>query len=125
MHRLRPLLLGVAVVYLLTIAIGAFLLREPLPIWAALLVWFVAGLLLGAAVRPSRWWVALGFLWLGTAWVEAGQMVWLERQGSAVDVVLGCLASAAGVGVAVACYALRDRSAARAVSGPAGAPPRR
>jgi len=123
--HLRHFLLGVAVVYLAAVAVAAFLIRAPLPIWAVIVVWLVAGLLLGAGVRPSRWWVALGFLWLGIAWVEAGRMVWLERQGSAVDVLLGCVASAAGVAAAMGLRALLHRRPERSVSPrPAGAPPR-
>lgn len=125
MPHLRQFLLGVAVVYLGAVVVGAFLIRAPLPLWAVVVAWLVAGLLLGAAVRPSRWWVVLGFLWLGIAWVEAGRMVWLERQGSAMDVVVGCVASAAGVAAAIGLRAMLGRRPQRSVSPrPAGAPPR-
>lgn len=126
MRRISPILIGVAALYLIGLVLGAFLIKEPAPIWVSFLVWLGAGVLLTFATKPSRWWVCLGFLCLGAAWVEAGQAVWLERTGSASDVCLGCLASGIGVGIAMTARALSLRSASRSIRArTAGATPHR
>ena len=126
MPHLRQFLLGVAVVYLAAVAVAAFIIRAPLPLWGIIVALLVAGLLLGAAARPSRWWVALGFLWLGVAWVEVGRMVWQERQGSALDVLAGCAACAVGVAATIGVRRMLGRRPQQSVSPrPAAAPPRR
>lgn len=126
MRRPTVILAGVAALYFLAVVLGAFLLPEPLPTWGLFLVWLVAGALAAFVTTPSRWWVALGFLWLGAAWVEAGQAVWLEVQGSAADVIVGCVASGIGVGTAATVRMLRARRAVTPLRTPAAAaPPRR
>ena len=107
MRTPNPLVVVAAVLYFLGIVVGAFLLETPLPLWLAALIWLVAGALLALAAKPSRWWVALGFLWLAVAWVEAGQVVWSTTKGTLEDVMVGCVSGAAGIGVVLAARAIR------------------
>jgi len=123
-RRLHVLLVVVASLFLVAVVLSAFL-APAAPVWAVAVVWAIAGALLAAAVRPGRWWVALGFLWLGVAWIEAGQAVWLERRASVGDVVVGCFAAGLGVGAVMVVRRLRARRAAQPLSERAGAGPAR
>lgn len=124
MRRARPYLWCLAAAYLAILVASAFLLPEHAPGWMTVLAYLVAGALLALLARRERWWVALGFVWLGSAWVEAGQAVWPPgpEKASVQDLLLGCLGGAIGVGIVTGARALGQRAA---VSHEAAAAPSR
>ncbi|MBO9577936.1 MAG: hypothetical protein J7480_04095 [Microbacteriaceae bacterium] len=122
MSAARPILWGATGVALG--GVGAFAFgfperTEDVSPWWSLGVFGVVGVLFALVSRASRWWVALGFAWLLSAWVEAGQAVWLPDSGRArvEDVVLGCVGGAVGVLLVVAFRAVRTHRRAAAVEG--------
>ena len=55
--------------------------------------------------------MALGYGWLGAAWIEAAQSVWRPPgYASIVDLAFGALGTVIGVGVVVAVRAVRART---------------
>jgi len=123
MARSHPILAIVTALYLALIATFTFIggddEQPPSPVWA-LVVFIGVGLLLTALSSPRRWWVALGFGWLGAAWIEAAQSVWRPPgYASIVDLAFGALGTVIGVGLVVAVRALRARAI---VTAPTAAP---
>jgi len=141
MVRSHPVLACVTALYIAAIVVFTFAMPSdatgaPSPWWSFGTFLFV-GLLLALLSRAWRWWVALGFSWLGAAWVEAAQAVWLPGRARVEDVVLGCLGGLIGVSLVVAYRAFlagrlrasirpRERASTRpGVTATAGGPPSR
>jgi len=104
MRARRYLLTGIAAIYFgalvgLTFVPGSASNR-------ALWVWpFVAfmpvGILLLMLLGRRRWWAAIGFAVLGSAWIEAAQSVWMPAGYAEVwDIVWASSGAIAGVLVA-------------------------
>jgi peptidoglycan/LPS O-acetylase OafA/YrhL len=135
MLRVHPVTACAALLYIAAIVTATLVLPDgpdgnpPSP-WWSIPVFFVLGVLLAILSVPRRWWVALGFAWLGAAWVEAAQAVWLTQSSRAriEDLLLGCVGGAIGVSVVVVTRLLVARKAASrralpaAISAAAGAP---
>jgi len=137
MLRAHPFIACAAAVYVIVLVVTSFVVPDsPEDSLASSLLaiptFMVLGILLALLSVPRRWWVALGFTWLGAAWVEAAQAVWLPASTRAriEDVVLGCLGGAVGVGAVVLSRhiaktrAARQSGAARTQISGAGAAPR-
>lgn len=66
------------------------------------IAFFIVGLLLAALMGPRRWWAALGFSVLGTAWIEAAQSIWMPvGYAELSDVLWGSFGAFVGIGVGV------------------------
>jgi len=105
MLRAHPIIACAAGVYVVALVVTSFVVPDAPEdsIASSLLAiptFLVLGVLLAMLSVPRRWWVALGFTWLGAAWVEAAQAVWLPTSTRArvEDVILGCIGGAIGVG---------------------------
>jgi len=48
-------------------------------------VFFVLGVVLLVLMGPRRWWAAIGFGVLGSAWIEAAQTIWMPVGYSSLD----------------------------------------
>ena len=105
MRAKRYILTGVAAVYF-----GALVGLTFVPgSGAARVAWFwpflafvPVGLLLVLLLGRRRWWVAIGFAILGSAWIEAAQMIWMpDGYAELIDVVWASAGAVAGVLVAV------------------------
>lgn len=113
MARSHPILALVTALYLVMIVALTFVGGDdehpPSPIWS-LGAFLVLGALLTVLSSPRRWWVALGFGVLGAAWIEAAQTVWRPAgYASVMDLALGALGVAIGVGLVVAVRVARAR----------------
>jgi hypothetical protein len=111
MSAARPLLSGATGIVVGGVGAFAFAFpdrTEDLSPWWTLLVFVPVGVMFALVSNPRRWWVALGFAWLLSAWVEAGQAVWLPDSGRArvEDLALGCVGCTIGVLVVVAARAM-------------------
>lgn len=120
MARSHPILALATALYLVLIATFTFVggddERPPSPVWA-LVVFIGVGVLLTALSSPRRWWVALGFGWLGAAWIEAAQSVWRPAgYASIMDLVFGAVGTVVGVGLVVAIRWARARAVASAAA---------
>ncbi|MCU1411968.1 MAG: VanZ family protein [Rhodoglobus sp.] len=114
MRARRYLLTGIAAIYF-----GALIGLTFVPGSAsnrALWVWpFVAfvpvGILLLLLLGRRRWWAAIGFAVLGSAWIEAAQSVWMPVGYAEVwDIVWASSGAIAGVLVAGILTSIKVRS---------------
>lgn len=114
MRARRFLLTGIAAVYF-----GALIGLAFVPGSAsnrALWVWpFVAfvpvGILLVLLLGRRRWWAAIGFAVLGSAWIEAAQSIWMPvGYAEVIDVVWASAGAVAGVALAAALMSRPSRS---------------
>ncbi|MEQ1736472.1 MAG: VanZ family protein [Rhodoglobus sp.] len=71
--------------------------------WFVPFVAFVpVGVLLVLLMGVRRWWAAVGFSVLGSAWIEAAQSIWMPAGYAQVgDLVFGGLGAVVGVAAAV------------------------
>lgn len=123
MVRAHPILTCAAALYLAGLIAFTFLTpggdEQPSP-WWTFLIFAVGGALLAMLSDPRRWWVALGFVWLAAAWVEAAQAVWgPDGRARLEDLALGVAGGALGVGAAAAARVIAAR---RVLSAAAEAP---
>lgn len=114
MRARRYILTGVAAVYFgaligLAFVPGAAANRQ---LWIGPFIAFVpVGILLVMLLGRRRWWAAVGFAVLGSAWIEAAQSVWMPAgYAETVDVVWASLGGLAGVLLAVMLTSPRLRS---------------
>jgi len=105
MRAKRYILTGVAAVYFgalvgLTFVPGSASNRS---LWIWPVVAFIpVGLLLVLLLGRRRWWAALAFAMLGSAWIEAAQMIWMpDGYAKVVDVAWASSGALAGVILAV------------------------
>lgn len=114
MRARRYILTGIAAVYFgalvgLTFVPGSGAGRG---VWVWPFAAFVpVGILLVLLLGRRRWWAAIAFAMLGSAWSVAAQIVWMPvgyAHGS--DVAWGTLGAAVGVAVTVALTSPRVRS---------------
>jgi len=114
MRARRYILTGVAAVYFgalvgLTFVPGSSANRQ-LWVWP-FLAFVPVGILLVMLLGRRRWWAALGFAALGSAWIEAAQLVWMPLgYAEAIDVLWASLGAGAGVAVAFVLASPRLRS---------------
>ena len=80
--------------------------------WVLPILLFVpVGQLLALLMGRRRWWVALGFGFLGAAWIEAAQTLWMPSGYASVeDIALSSAGAALGVGLGVVALVARSRS---------------
>ena len=72
---------------------------------------FLVGVLLVLLLGRRRWWAAIAFAVLGSAWIEAAQMVWMPvGYAQASHLALAASGAVAGVTVAVLLTSPRLRS---------------
>ncbi len=72
-------------------------------------LWFVpfvafipVGVLLILLMGVRRWWAAVGFSVLGSAWIEAAQSIWMPATYAQIsDLVFSSLGAIAGIALAV------------------------
>ena len=71
--------------------------------WVVPFVAFVpVGVLLVLLMGARRWWAAVGFGILGSAWIEAAQSIWMPAGYAQVgDLVFGSLGAVVGVAATV------------------------
>lgn len=114
MRARRYLLTGVAAVYFgalvgLTFVPGSTADRE---LWLWPFVAFVpVGILLVLILGRRRWWAAVAFSVLGSAWIEAAQTVWMPAGYAKVsDIVWASCGALAGIVVTFAMTSAKVRS---------------
>lgn len=113
MRARRYLLTGIAAVYFgalvgLTFVPGSASHRD---FWVWPFLAFVpVGILLVLLLGRRRWWAAIAFAVLGSAWVEAAQSVWMPvGYANAVDIVWASSGALAGIVLAVVIVSSRAR----------------
>ncbi len=95
----------------------------------ARMTWFVpfvafvpVGILLVLLMGVRRWWAAIGFSVLGSAWIEAAQSIWMPVGYAEVsDLIFSSLGAVVGVAGAVL-VALPARKSMRAHESPSVVP---
>lgn len=114
MRARRYLLTGIAAVYFgaligLTFVPGSAANRQ---MWIWPFVAFVpVGILLLLLLGRRRWWGAIAFAVLGSAWIEAAQSVWMPAGYAELwDILWAGLGAAAGVAVASGLTSAKVRS---------------
>ena len=114
MRARRYLLTGIAAVYFGALIGLAFVpgsaANRPLWVWP-LFAFVPVGILLVMLLGRRRWWAAVAFVVLGSAWIEAAQSVWMPvGYAEVVDIVWASVGGALGVAVAVILTSPRVRS---------------
>lgn len=111
MSARRYILTGLAAIYFGAL-IGLAFVPSAVPGGAPWGLKFVAfalvGVLLVLLLGRRRWWAALAFAVLGSAWIEAAQMVWMPA-GYAAMADFAWEASGALLGVAITALVLSPR----------------
>ena len=114
MRARRYLLTGIAAVYFgaligLTFVPGSASNRT---LWIWPFVAFVpVGIILVLLLGRRRWWAAIGFAVLGSAWIEAAQTVWMPvGYAELADIIWASSGAVAGVVIAVLVTSPRLRS---------------
>lgn len=82
------------------------------PPWAWPFTAFVpVGVLLAVLLGARRWWAAIAFGVLGSAWLEAAQTIWMpDGYADMLDVVWASSGVVVGVGITVAIVAMRRKA---------------
>jgi len=114
MRAKRYIITGVAAVYFgalvgLTFVPGTAANRAS---WVWPFLAFVpVGLLLVLLLGRRRWWAAIAFAVLGSAWIEAAQSIWMPNgYAEVIDVVWASSGAVAGVVLAVILTAPKRKS---------------
>lgn len=105
MRLQRPLITLAAAVYLGAVVGLAFVpgsaANRQFWLWP-FAAFLPVGILLTIVLGRRRWWAALGFSVLGSAWLEAAQSIWMPvGYAEPVDVAWSTLGAATGVFVAL------------------------
>ncbi|MBX3098718.1 MAG: VanZ family protein [Salinibacterium sp.] len=125
MRAKRYILTGIAAIYFGAL-VGLTFVRGP-AFDRGLWVWpFVAflpvGILLVLLLGRRRWWAAVAFAVLGSAWIEAAQSIWMPvGYAQAIDIAWASLGAVAGIAATVAVinsrrYAARPHGSPRIVT---------
>ncbi len=114
MRARRYILTGIAAIYFgalvgLTFVPGSGPVRG---LWFVPFTAFVpVGVLLVLLLGRRRWWAAIAFAVLGSAWIEAAQTVWMPAgYADPADVVWAAAGAVAGVAITAALTSPRLRS---------------